>query len=413
MKRNNLLLLLVMSTFILNGCNSKTKVPSGVDLKIETLKHFGIKGDNWCITWLKDGSQMTSLCDGNWVVFEYWKKGGHNYHNTLYRVNGDAKDFTVERIKNYPQYTTFGHGWYGYGIYSANGNIYSMVSRTPGADWSGPFEGMKMLKSPDNGENWYRVNRAGEERYLEPWDAARTDSSKEEMFFLKELGLTRDSITAYPFSFCSFVQNGQDNNAAKDEYIYIYSPEGAQANRLLLARVNNKEIELRDKWEFFSGWDGDNPTWTNDLSKRDVAHIFPEKNGEGEYFGWYSWLPSVVWNPGLNLYIMVNGGTYAGRNLTDSDEDYFNNSMHTKSGSLGFWYSKNPYGPWTQFYYTDYWTVETERNRTYQPKLSPKWISEDGKTMILIWSDNMRNAKGSFHEQNYLWNQMEININLK
>jgi hypothetical protein len=36
-------------------------------------------------------------------------------------------------------------------------------------------------------------------------------------------------------------------------------------------------------------------------------------------------------------------------------------------------------------------------------KLSPKWISEDGKTMTLISSD-----AGDDHDTNYKWNQMEI-----
>ncbi len=42
------------------------------------------------------------------------------------------------------------------------------------------------------------------------------------------------------------------------------------------------------------------------------------------------------------------GGTYAGYNMTDSDEDYFERWMHTETGSLGFWYSENAYGPWNQ-----------------------------------------------------------------
>ena len=35
--------------------------------------------------------------------------------------------------------------------------------------------------------------------------------------------------------------------------------------------------------------------------------------------------------------------------------------MHTETGRLGFWYSENPYGPWKQLYYTDYWIVENEK----------------------------------------------------
>jgi len=96
--------------------------------------------------------------------------------------------------------------------------------------------------------------------------------------------------------------------------------------------------------------------------------VLPERNSRGEYFGWYSWLPSVVWNPGLQKYVMVNGGTY-GENLSNSSSDYYAQFMHNKTGSLGFWHSDNPYGPWTQFYYNDYWTADDSKNLTYQPKL--------------------------------------------
>jgi hypothetical protein len=107
--------------------------------------------------------------------------------------------------------------------------------------------------------------------------------------------------------------------------------------------------------------------------------------------------------PGLNLYIMVTGGTYAGHGLSSSAKDYYGRWMHTKTGSLGFWYSENPYGSWKQFFYKDYWTVDNENNLTYQPKLSPKWISKDGRKMVLIWSDAMKNEKGQSHTVSVEW----------
>ena len=408
LQKVTILPVLLSITILFPSCSKSPIKPTAVRFRTETLIRVDDHGDNWCITWTNEGHQVTSMCDGNWLEGEY------NYHNHLYRIVGESDGFQREDIPGYPQFTTDLGGWFGYGVLSIGNNLYSMVSKTPGENWSGPFRGIKMLKSSDSGKSWYRVNSLGEERFLDPWDdTAREDISHNEMFFMEESGKFEHDDMAYPFSFCSFVQNGQANSAAQDDYIYIYSPEGAQTNHLLLARVKQNEIEKRDRWEYFTAWDGDDPLWTDDLDKRAVIHEFPEKNDSGEYFGWYSWLPSVVWNEGLGLYIMVNGGTYAGHGLSNSGDDYYDRWMHTKTGSLGFWFSENPYGPWNQFFYTDYWIVDDEKNRTYQPKLSPKWISEDGTNMVLIWSDAMKNEEGRSHTVNYRWNQMEITLELE
>ncbi len=384
------------------------KKPSGIEFKPETLKRVGSRGDNWCITWAKDGSQVTSMCDGNWLNF---KNAYGGFHNHLYRITGDARDFNREDIPNYPEFGGGPGSWFGYGIISVGGDIFSAISKTPGESWSGPFRGVKLLKSPDNGKSWFRVDRNGEELLLGVHDSMRNVVNKNEMFFFEESGIPHVSQHAYPFSFMGFVQAGQDNSASDDGYVYIYSPEGAQSNKLLLARVLKGKLGNRGEWQYFTHYNNNKePQWTKDLDKRGTVYSFPEKNNSGNYFGWYSWLPSVVWNEGLGLYIMANGGTYGGQTMTNSDKDYYDWWMHTETGSLGFWYSKKPFGPWKQFFYTDKWTVDNEKNRTYQPKLSPKWISDDGKKMILIWSDAMKNDKGQSHSVNYIWNQMEIEI---
>jgi len=385
-------------------------VPANVSFQKETLKRVGRKGDNWCTTWAKDGSQITSMCDGNWTGFEEAKF----IHNNVYRITGDADSFEKSDILSYPEFLGEEGSWFGYGIVAVDDNIYSVISKTPGKSWSGPFTGIKILKSADNGESWHRLSRNGQERLLEDMSPLRNIVNEEEMFFLKEHGLPHKKQEAYPFSFVSFVQNGQNGSASKEGLVYIYSPEGAHSHKLTLARVPKECFGLRESWEYFTHFDDDNvPAWTSNIKERGYVHEFPDQNKDGQVFGWYSWLPSVVWNEGLGLYIMVNGGTYGGRGMTDSDEDYYHAWMHTETGSLGFWYSENPYGPWKQFFYTDKWIVDNPANRTYQPKLSPKWISEDGKQMTLIWSDAMKNDKGQSHTVNYLWNQMQITIDLK
>lgn len=402
-------ILFLLSCLVIISCNQlyAQTVPTGVTFHKDTLYRSVERGDNWCITWAKDGSQITSMCDGDWL------NAGHSFHNHLYRILGRPEDFIKEDMPGYPQFIWNTGSWFGYGIIAIDDDLYSVISKTPKNRWSGPFRGIKLLKSSDNGKTWYRVNQRGEERLIAPDDNARNDVNAEEMFFLEEYGIPHQEQMAYPFSFVDFVKMGRANTAARDDYIYIYSPEGARSHQLLLARVLKDKIGMRGEWEYFKTYRDDKPQWTSDIAERGVVHTFPEKTGEGDYFGWYSWLPSVVWNPGLELYIMVNGGTCAGHGMTNSDKDYYDGWMHTRSGSLGFWYSQNPYGPWKRFYYEDYWTVDDPGNLTYQPKLSPKWISEDGKEMVLIWSDAMKNEEGKSHSVNYKWNQMKITIHTK
>ena len=347
------------------------------------------------------------MCDGDWLGRK------HFFHNHLYRIVGEPENFARRDLPGYPDFSGKSGGSFGYGIVSVDGILYSVISKTPGESWSGPFRGIKLLKSSDNGKTWYRVNRWGQERKLGPTDDAHNEVSADEMFFLGEFGLPHQSRQAYPFSYVDFVKCGKDNSAARDDYLYIYSPEGAHAHKLLLARVPKDKLGVRNAWQYFERYENNRPIWTGDITKRGYVHAFPERSKDGNYFGWYSWLPSVVWNEGLGLYIMVNGGTYAGHGMTASDKDYYDAWMHTRTGSLGFWYSKNPWGPWRQFYYTDCWTADDPRNLTYQPKLSPKWISKDGKTMALIWSDAMKNDKGRSHTVNYKWNHMKITIRVK
>lgn len=348
--------------------------------------------------------------DGKWIETADTEEDERQYHNRLYRIFDGPEDFRIADIPNFPDYRMGDGGWFGYGIISVDGVLYAALSKTPELKWSGPFPGVKLLRSEDNGKSWHRVDRNGDLSGLATHDPTRHSIKPAEMFIWQEAGLPHKTQMGYPFSYFDFVQCGQDNRAAQDDYLYIYSPEGAYAHRLLLARVPKADLGLRDAWQFFTGYVQNQPQWSPDIADREAVHLFPERSQDGNHFGWYSWLPSVVWNEGLQLYIMVNGGTYGGHGMTDSDEDYYHAWMHTETGSLGFWYAEQPYGPWHQIHYTDYWWADSPENRTYQPKLSPKWISESGREMTLIWSDAMKDETGKSHATNYKWNQMRITI---
>lgn len=96
--RFNLLLPVLLLAF---GCQSNSEkkslasadeknVPEGVTFNMETLKRLGSRGDNWCLTWVADGSQMVSMCDGNWLDQKNYPTQMHNH---LYRIKGGARKF--------------------------------------------------------------------------------------------------------------------------------------------------------------------------------------------------------------------------------------------------------------------------------------------------------------------------------
>jgi hypothetical protein len=80
------------------ACGAPQHVPTGVVFDSGHIYRSDNRGDNWCITWAADDSQITSMCDGNWLG------GKQSYHNHLYRIIGAPDDFSREDIPNYPQY---------------------------------------------------------------------------------------------------------------------------------------------------------------------------------------------------------------------------------------------------------------------------------------------------------------------
>ena len=259
---------------------SDGRTPAGVIFHRDTLFRSDGEGDNWCITWAADDSQITSMDDGNWLSGEY------GYHNHLYRILGGPEGFTREDIPNYPQFAAGKGSWFGYGIVSVDTLIYSVISKTPGGSWSGPFRGIKLLKSADNGASWFRIDRQGKELFLDVNDSMRNVVDESEMFFLEENGLPHNQQVAYPFSFVDFVQQGQAHSAAGDDYLYIYSPEGAHAHQLTLARAEKYNPGVRSEWEYFTKYDTERqPQWSDDITERGYIYQFPEKSIKGDYFG--------------------------------------------------------------------------------------------------------------------------------
>ena len=338
-------------------------------------------GDNWCMTWADDDHQYTSCDDGwGWDYSGPWRVspqpfGEISYNNRVWRLKGGPLDFQPEYLPNFPCYPIRDE-WYGYGIIAVSGALYHFITCASEHGFVFPFRGAKLLCSRDHGNSWLLHDGR-------PADGLEHSKDPKDMFYWCE-------GEDYAFSCIEFLQCGKNNELAKDEYVYLYAPNGRyQYHQLNCARVHRDRIADRSAYAYFEKLDASgNPVWTGDIARRGSIHEFPDN------YGWYSWLPSVVYNPGLDAYIMATGGT--GVN---------GSGMHELPASLGLYCAEKPWGPWREIFYTDTWVADKPSNRLYQPKLSPKWISEGGRQMYLIFSD----ASDSWGYQ-YRWNQQKITL---
>ena len=149
-------------------------------------------------------------------------------------------------------------------------------------------------------------------------------------------------------------------------------------NQLVMFRVPTGRILDRSAYEYFTGLNADgSATWSSEIRDRGIVHTFPS--------GWvnvnnhpYAWQPSVTYNPGLGVYLMANWAT-----PPTEDGFWFGGPSY-----LGLYQSSTPWGPWEQFYESTSWTPGGDENaRCYQPQIIPNWISADGRSFWLVWTD--------------------------
>jgi len=394
---------------------TRGRVPTGVTFHWDTLQRKGERGDNWCMTWGADDNIYTLMDDGIG-----WNADGVQWGTKFLRISGDESfdGSDVTEMKGWP-FTPVENTFYGYGTYSVDGRIYVWLFKADAERYYGRPIANRLLYTDDLGQSFHR------------WDGTPltaenfSDTAPESFFFYKEDPRPKTGgKEAYAFNWIAFCQNGKDNQAAKDDYVYMYAVEQYDVTRLSLIRVHKARVTERSAYEYLKELQGETAVWTSDPSERGATLVYPARNEDGEDgedWLWSSWFPSVVYNPGLDRYLLVSYG------ISDGDKPFFANWCQrcSRSSTVGMWHSKNPWGPWTRFYYqTDWqapgdppaeWGFDGKASRTYQFKLSPKWIDDEGRTMYLIWSDAGGRWDEGHHGHSsywYRWNQVKITLEL-
>jgi len=141
-------------------------------------------------------------------------------------------------------------------------------------------------------------------------------------------------------------------------------------------RVPVAQIGNESAYEFFTGLDGaNNPTWSSDISERKPVWESPDGTHP----------MAVSYNAGLDRYM-----------LTSVTVD--------RAGWMSIYDAPEPWGPWTTVLVeqnTDRWGGDTASTGGPFPIIFSfvnKWMSDDGKDFVLVYTlnDQWASIEGSF-----------------
>lgn len=172
------------------------------------------------------------------------------------------------------------------------------------------------------------------------------------------------------FGLCTFINYGKNYAGSIDDYIYAVTHDGPRADgpadRMILLRVRKDRITDRNAYEFLQTADEGEPLWTSDINKRGA--VFEHKDA--------CLRSGITYNAVLKRYLWWQHIPNEPGHKDRGDTRF--------AGGFGIYDAPEPWGPWTTVYFTDRWDVGPGERGEFPTK----WMSEDGKTLYLIFSGN-------------------------
>ncbi len=281
--------------------------------------------DNWPATWADDGNLYTAYGDG----WGFEPKTEIKLSLGICKVSGTPPNIKGTNIRT-KSGERVGQGKFGpkaSGMLMVNGVLYMWLRN---ANFNG--EHSQLGWSEDHGKTWHWCD----------WK------------FTESFG--------YPTS----LNFGKNYDDARDEYVYIYSPDSPGAyqptDHMVLARVPKDQLRKRNAYEFFAGLNENNqPIWTIDIQRRKAVFTNPAK----------CYRTGISYNPGLKRYLWCQ---------IHPDSDHQQGPSF--SGGFGIYEAPEPWGPWRTVYYTRKWDIGPGETASFPVK----WMSEDGTTCHLLFS---------------------------
>jgi hypothetical protein len=278
--------------------------------------------DNWPLTWADDDRQYTAYGDGNGFEPFVPQKLGLG----IARVEGGPEDFTGVNVRAPTAENTRPgkEGRKASGMLMVEGVLYL---------WARNAGNAQLAWSADHGRTW-------------EW---------------------ADWKLTTGFGCPTFLNFGKNYAGARDEFVYVYSPDGdgayQAADRMVLARVPKGRIRERGAYEFFKGpGPDDRPAWTKAVAERGA--VFMHKGR--------CYRSGISYNAGLKRYLWVQ--ILPGKEGKKADTRF--------EGGFAVYDAPEPWGPWTTAFFTEKWDVGPGETASFPTK----WVSADGKTLYLVFS---------------------------
>ncbi len=301
------------------------------------------KADNWPITWADDGDLYAAWGDG-WGFAERYPRET-KLSLGFCKIIGNPPNVKGTNIPS-PD-VQIGNGSKGKkasGMLAVDGVLYMWVRNVE----YGTGRQSQLAWSADYAKNW-------------AWSKWK----------FEELG--------YP----CFLNFGKNYEGARDDYVYVYSPNTPSAyietDEVVLARVPRTRIKDRDAYEFFKKLNTDGtPTWTSDINERTAVFRFPGGCNRMD----------VTYNAAIDRYLLVMRSRPKIGLVAHSSE----NSSARAVNQFSIYDAPEPWGPWTTVYYSEQWEGKLLKDLEYNQgwgesaHIPSKWISSDGKKIRLLFS---------------------------
>jgi hypothetical protein len=293
---------------------------------VETIRRAARGSDNWPLTWADDDELYGAYGDGNGFEPFIAEKLSMGFA----RITGGPTDFAGRNLRS-PTGETRGDGPAGKkasGLLCVNGTLYL---------WARNAGNSQLAWSGDHGATW-------------TWADWRFTES---------------------FGCPTFLDFGKNYAEARDDFVYIYSPDKDSAyetaDQLVLARAPKTQLHDRESYEFFSGLDGaGNSQWTRDPAQ--CRAVFTHA----------AYRSRISYDAALRRYLLVQPVP----GITSRDRA---GQLDTRSnGGLAIYDAPEPWGPWTTVFFTDHWDIGPGDSASFPSK----WMNADGTILHLVFSSD-------------------------